>query len=231
MTREIALDTETTGLSPKQGDRVVEIACVEMINHVETGRTYHQYINPERDMPAGAFAVHGLSEAFLSGHPVFCDIADDFLEFIGEDPLVIHNASFDMGFLNHELGLIQKPVIEQSRAIDTLLMARKKFPGSRASLDALCKRFSIDNSKRDKHGALIDTQLLAQVYVELLGGRQPDFDLSAKKTEQNKVVEIQKIEKVFREARSFPLTQDEEKAHTQLIDQLENALWGSKKKA
>ena len=171
--REIILDTETTGLDPKSGDRLVEIGCVELDNHLPTGRTYHQYVNPERDMPDEAFRVHGLSVAFLAKHPVFADIADAFLEFIGDADLVIHNASFDLGFINAELQRLGRASVENRRAIDTVQIARGKYPGAQASLDALCRRFEIDLSARTKHGALLDAELLADVYLELVGGRSP----------------------------------------------------------
>ena len=173
--REIVMDTETTGLSPDEGHRIVEIGCVELLNHVPTGMVYHQYINPERDMPTEAFEVHGLSEERLSKEPVFAAIADDFIAFIGDAKLVIHNASFDMKFLNAELTWCGKPRLETERAIDTLAIARRKFPGAQASLDALCRRFNIDNSARELHGALLDSEILADVYLELIGGRQPDL--------------------------------------------------------
>ena len=177
--REIVLDTETTGFEPSEGHRIVEIGAVELFNHVPTGRTYHQYINPEREMPKEAFEVHGLGDEFLSDKPKFREIAQDFLDFIGSDAkLVIHNAAFDMKFLNAELGWVNKPLIANDRALDTLMMARRKFPGSPASLDALCRRFSIDNSSRTLHGALLDSEILAEVYLELIGGRQPGFGLS-----------------------------------------------------
>lgn len=176
--REIVLDTETTGFEPGEGDRIVEIGAVELIRHVPTGRTYHQYINPQRTMPAEAFAVHGLGDDFLADKPVFKDIADDFLTFIGDAKLVIHNAAFDMKFLNAELGWLHKPALPMDRAVDTLMIARRKFPGSPASLDALCRRFGIDNSSRTLHGALLDSEILAEVYLELIGGRQPDFALA-----------------------------------------------------
>ncbi|MBF0252029.1 MAG: DNA polymerase III subunit epsilon, partial [Alphaproteobacteria bacterium] len=175
--REIALDTETTGLNPKSGHRVVEIGCVEMVNHIATGEVFHVYINPERDMPEEAFRVHGLSEAFLRDHPVFAKVVDDFLEFVGDAPLVIHNAAFDMGFLNAELEKAGRPKLEMARAVDTVQIARKKFPGAQANLDALCKRFGIDNSNRELHGALLDARLLADVYLELMGGRQTGLGL------------------------------------------------------
>lgn len=177
--REIVLDTETTGFDPKSGDRMVEIGAVELINHMPTGRTYHQYINPERDMPTSAFEVHGLSEEFLRDFPVFREIAQDFLDFIGDSKLVIHNARFDVPFLNAELEWCGLPTIPMERAIDTLDIARRKFPGSPASLDALCRRFGIDNSHRTLHGALLDSEILAEVYLELIGGRQPGLILEA----------------------------------------------------
>lgn len=176
--REIVMDTETTGFDPKTGDRMVEIGAVELMNHMPTGRTYHQYINPERDMPQGAFEVHGLSAEFLSDFPVFREIGQAFLDFIGDAPLVIHNAGFDIPFLNAELEWAGLPTIPMSRAVDTLLIARKKFPGSPASLDALCRRFGIDNAHRTLHGALLDSEILAEVYLELIGGRQPGLVLT-----------------------------------------------------
>jgi DNA polymerase-3 subunit epsilon len=176
--REIVLDTETTGFEPSEGDRIVEIGAVELFNHLPTGRTYHQYINPKRNMPEAAFNVHGLSEEFLSDKPVFKDIAQEFIDFIKDSKLVIHNASFDMKFLNAELGWVSRPALPMHQAIDTLAIARRKFPGSPASLDALCRRFGIDNSSRTLHGALLDSEILAEVYLELVGGRQPDLVLS-----------------------------------------------------
>lgn len=176
--REIVLDTETTGFDPETGDRIVEIGGVELFNHVATGRTYHQYICPERAMPQDAFEVHGLGDDFLRDKPKFAEIGRAFLDFVGDAKLVIHNASFDMKFLNAELRWINLPLIPWERAIDTLAIARKKFPGSPASLDALCRRFGIDNSSRTLHGALLDSEILAEVYLELIGGRQPDFGLS-----------------------------------------------------
>ena len=176
--REIVLDTETTGFDPETGDRIVEIGGVELFNHMPTGNTYHQYINPQRDMPQEAFEVHGLSEEFLRDKPLFAEIAQAFLDFVGDAKLVIHNASFDMKFLNAELGWLNLPKLPWDQAIDTLAIARAKYPGSPASLDALCRRFNIDNSARTLHGALLDSEILAEVYLELIGGRQPDFGLS-----------------------------------------------------
>ena len=177
--REIVFDTETTGLNPAGGDRLVEIGCVEMFNRVETGRHYHAYFNPDRTMPSEAEAVHGLSSIFLSDKPRFLEKADELLDFLGDAPLVAHNASFDFGFLNHELGLCGRPTICTSRMVDTLVLARTRHPGAKHSLDALCTRFGVDRSQRVKHGALIDAQLLAQVYIELTGGRQIGLGLVA----------------------------------------------------
>lgn len=176
--REIVLDTETTGFEPDQGDRIVEIGAVELFNHLPTGRTYHQYINPERAMPEAAFKVHGLGDEFLRDKPVFKLIGQDFVDFVGDSKMVIHNASFDMKFLNFELTRMGKSALPWEQAIDTLAMAKRKFPGSPASLDALCRRFGVDNSRREKHGALLDSEILAEVYLELIGGRQPDLVLA-----------------------------------------------------
>jgi DNA polymerase-3 subunit epsilon len=178
MIREIVLDTETTGLSPNDGDRLVEIGCVELINHIPSGKTHHVYINPERSMPEEAFRVHGLSDEFLKDKPLFSAVVDDFLAFIGDGTLVIHNAPFDMGFLNAEL---QKAGRERltNEVIDTVMVARKKHPGARVSLDALCKHYGIDNSRRTLHGALLDSEILAEVYLELIGGKQVSLALIA----------------------------------------------------
>ena len=225
--REIVLDTETTGISPQDGHRLVEIGCLELFNHVATGKFFHTYINPERDMPEGAFRVHGLSEAFLSDKPKFSEVADDFLEFIGEDPLVIHNASFDMGFINAELKRIGRSSLPMARAIDTLEIARRKYPGAQNNLDALCRRFNVDNSGRTKHGALLDSELLAEVYLELMGGRQPGLVLQRE-------LAAKTGEKVARAARPAPLpsrlTDEEREAHDAFVASLgENALWLSSK--
>ncbi len=177
--REIVLDTETTGLNPLTGDRLVEIAGVELINSIPTGRHYHTYVNPERDMPEDAFRVHGLTAAFLAAHRVFIHVVDEFLDFVQGARLVIHNAEFDMGFINHELRTLRRPPIGMEMVLDTLALARRRHPGAANSLDALCARYKIDNSKRVKHGALVDAQILAEVYAELLGGRQTSLGLSA----------------------------------------------------
>ena len=176
--REIVLDTETTGLSPKEGHRIIEIGALELINHMPSGKQLHLYINPEREIEEDAIRVHGITNDFLQDKPVFADVAQEFLDFIGEDVMVIHNASFDMGFINAELKRLGHSALPDNRAIDTLAMARRKFPGAQASLDALCRRFGIDNAHRDLHGALIDSDLLAEVYIELIGGRQPDLGLA-----------------------------------------------------
>ncbi|WP_448950097.1 DNA polymerase III subunit epsilon [Labrys neptuniae] len=177
--REIILDTETTGLDPNEGHRLVEIGCVEMIDRNPTGATWHKYFNPERDMPVEAFNVHGLSAEFLSDKPLFADLAQEFVDFIGDAHLVIHNAGFDMRFLNAELKRVDKPALPMDRVVDTLAMARRKHPGARASLDELCQRYGIDNSKRVKHGALLDAEILAEVYIELTGGRQTALSLAS----------------------------------------------------
>jgi DNA polymerase-3 subunit epsilon len=176
--REIVWDTETTGFDPQSGDRLVEIGAVELFNHMPTGNVYHQYINPERSMPQEAFAVHGLGDEFLADKPVFKLIAQSFLDFIGDAKIVAHNAKFDMRFINAELKIVGIDPIPMSQSLDTLEIARKKYPGAQNSLDALCRRFGIDNSAREKHGALLDSEILAEVYLELIGGRQPDFALS-----------------------------------------------------
>ena len=220
--REVVLDTETTGLSPKDGDRLVEIGCIELVNHMPTGQTYHQYINPRMAMPAAAEAVHGLSDEFLSDKPVFPDIADEFLKFIGDAALVIHNASFDMGFINAELSRINRDPVPESRAIDTVTMARKKYPGSPASLDALCRRFDIDISARTLHGALLDAELLAEVYLELIGGRQPGLILAAETSEN---ASTKAIERVARVPRPHQPTAKELAAHAEFIARLNDPLW------
>lgn len=227
--REIALDTETTGLSPKAGHRVVEIGCVEMINHIATGEVFHVYINPERDMPEEAFAVHGLSEDFLKDHPVFAKVAQDFLDFVGEDPLVIHNAAFDMGFLNAELERAGHTALPMTRAVDTVQMARKKFPGAQANLDALCKRFGIDNSNRELHGALLDARLLAEVYLELRGGRQTGFGLDAGDDETLKTqggAEVVQLEtRAKRAPRAFAPSREELERHEAFLEKVTDPIW------
>lgn len=225
--REIVLDTETTGFDPATGHRVVEIGCVELINHVPTGETFHVYLNPERDMPQEAFNVHGLSEEFLSDKPLFGAVAEKFIDFIGDARLVIHNADFDMKFLNWELQMLGIPTMPRDRALDTVAMARKRFPGSPASLDALCRRFSIDNSKRDKHGALLDAELLARVYLELIGGREPAFLALAASSSRQAAATAGQTELV-REARAprpHAASEEERAAHGEFVAKLTDALW------
>lgn len=220
--REIVLDTETTGFRFNDGDRIVEIGCVELVNHVATGNSYHQYINPERLMPAEAFKVHGLSDEFLSGFPIMAEVIDQFVSFIGsEAPLIIHNAEFDIGFINSEFKRLDKPIIPISRAIDTVKLAKEKFPGSPASLDALCRRFSIDNTGRTFHGAILDAQLLSEVYLELIGGRQPDFELDS---EEN-VEKITTNGVIPRKLRVFNLPEPERSAHIEFLKKIKDPIW------
>ena len=227
--REVVLDTETTGFEPTEGHRIVEIGAVELFNHMPTGRTYHQYINPKRMMPKEAYDVHGLGDDFLRDKPIFPAIAQAFLDFIADAPLVIHNASFDMKFLNSELAAANLAPLPAARAVDTLLIARKKFPGSPASLDALCRRFNIDNSMREKHGALLDSEILAEVYLELVGGRQPDFGLAT--AAQNTASETAETGQGWRpRARPTPLPPrlmaEEAAAHTAFVAGMgDSAIW------
>ncbi len=226
--REIVLDTETTGFDHRGLDRIVEIGCVELINHMPSGRTYHQYINPERDMPDGAYQVHGLSEAFLAEYPVFADIADAFAAFIGDATLVIHNAEFDMGFINAEFKRLKRPALPMERAVDTVAMARRRYPGAQASLDALCTRFGIDNSSRTKHGALLDAELLAEVYLELLGGKQIGLGLAGSSSAENDLAGATgtpTIERVFRPARPHHFSEAEQAAHLKLLERIDNPIW------
>ena len=223
--REIVLDTETTGFDPQTGDRIVEIGAVELRGHVPTGRTYHQYINPERTMPDEAFQVHGLGDDFLRDKPLFKDIAQAFLDFVGDAKLVIHNAAFDMKFLNAELGWCNLPRLDWERAIDTLDIARKKFPGSPASLDALCRRYGIDNSSRTLHGALLDSEILAEVYLEMIGGRQPDFALSTETTDTGPSSDGGTLPRIGKRAEPLPprLTEEERAAHDAFIAKMGDA--------
>ncbi len=226
--REIVLDTETTGMDPFSGDRIVEIGCVELLNHIPTGNHYHAYINPERDVPAEVVAVHGLTEQFLKGKPTFAEIYTDFLDFIGDAKLVIHNAEFDMKFINHHIQAMGAPAIPLSRIVDSLIMARQKFPGSPASLDALCKRFDIDNANRTLHGALLDAELLADVYLELLGGRQTGLNLSSLQNDNSDTVNeaAHHGSKKRREPRVFPVSEEELSTHQVMVNKLgEAALW------
>lgn len=224
MSREIALDTETTGLDPYAGHRIVEIGCVEMVNHIKTGNHFHVYLNPERDMPMEAEQVHGLSHAFLQDKPLFKEIAASLLEFIEDSPLVIHNAAFDLKFLNAELEAISRPILPMERGLDTVMMARRLFPGQPASLDALCKRFNIDLSARSKHGALFDAELLADVYLELRGGRQERLALQPELTASSTELTISQTEIHF-PLREFLPTADEIRAHRQFLEALGKPLW------
>jgi len=219
--REIIFDTETTGIDPSDGHRVVEIGCIETVNTIPTGRTYHQYINPERDMPEAAFAVHGLASDFLQGHPTFAEVAADFLDFIDGARLVAHNADFDIRFINAELARLGFPGIGPERIVDTLAMARQRFPGSPATLDALCRRFEIDNSRRTRHGALLDAELLAEVYLELSGGRQTGLALVAEATD----TPVIRVERVYREPRPHAPTPEESAAHAAFIATMKDSLW------
>ena len=243
--REIALDTETTGINPRDGHRIIEIGCLELLHHLPTGNKLHIYINPEREIDEGAVKIHGITSDFLADKPVFADIADEFLDFIGDDPMVIHNAPFDMGFLNAELARLDRPVLPMDRSIDTLMMARKKFPGAQANLDALCRRFEIDNDHRDLHGALVDADLLASVYIELLGGKQPGLGLDGAGgtvTGQNKPAGRRLSDSktgmaadgnrhfaiddtVIRPVRPHAPSADEQAAHDRFLDGMENPIW------
>jgi DNA polymerase-3 subunit epsilon len=220
--REIVIDTETTGLDPRGGDRIVEIAAVELVNHLPTGRVFHHYLNPERDMPEDAFAVHGLASDFLADKPRFAEIAEPFIEFIDGARLVIHNAEFDLAFLNAELGRLSQPGLVRDRAVDTLALARQKFPGAQASLDALCRRFAIDNSARTRHGALLDAELLSEVYLELIGGRQAGFDLATARSVQQAAADAVRR---FRPARPHAPSLAELAAHAALVARLREPLW------
>lgn len=223
--REIVFDTETTGFTFGD-DRMVEIGCVELVNRVETGRTFHAYFHPERTMPPGAFAIHGLSDAFLADKPLFHAVAEELIAFVGDAPLVAHNASFDFGFLNGELGRCGRDVICTSRMVDTLAIAKQRHPGAKLTLDALCSRYGVDRSHRVLHGALLDAQLLAQVYVELMGGRQIGLSLVS-----DLVVEEVRVEtaapRIARPARQFAATPEELSAHAAFMTRAKNPLWGA----
>jgi DNA polymerase-3 subunit epsilon len=224
--REIVLDTETTGLDPLRGDRLVEVGCIEIYNRMPTGQTFHRYINPERDMPAEALAVHGLTTEFLASKPLFAEIVDEFLEFIADAPLVIHNASFDVGFINAELDRIKRPVIVRDRLVDTLLLARRKHPGVSNRLDDLCSRYFIDNSRRTKHGALLDAELLAEVYIDLIGARQSQLIL-ASETRDIRVGGLGEMPRRQREAPLVPrITEEDRLAHRAFVATLgDKPIW------
>ena len=226
--REIVFDTETTGFDATTGDRLVEIGAVELINHIPTGRTYHQYINPERDVPEEVVKVHGLTTEFLKDFPVFADVAQDWVDFVGDDGvLVAHNATFDMKFINYELNKLGYQGYEWNRVIDTLEIAKNKFPGQRNNLDVLCKRFGIDNSARTFHGALLDAQLLAEVYLELLGGSEPTMDLTSSVKKNNKKEGEGKVKnRVYREPRLFDITESDIENHRNFLQKnIKNPIW------
>jgi DNA polymerase-3 subunit epsilon len=229
--REIVFDTETTGLDPRTGDRMVEIGCIELVNLVPTGQTFHAYFNPERDMPAGAEQVHGLSVAFLADKPLFRDRLEDLLEFIGDAPLIAHNAGFDFAFLNAEIAACSRDPVCMSRMIDTVTMAKKRHPGAKLSLDALCTRYGIDRSHRVKHGALLDAELLAQVYVELKGGRQIGLELAAERA--GTIASVPELRgftvptRVRRAPRPHAASEVELARHAGFIARIKGALWGT----
>ncbi len=227
MLREIVFDTETTGFDPHQGDKLVEIGAIELINHIPTGRTYHQYINPLRDMPEEAFKVHGLSTEFLQNYPRFSEIAKDFLNFVGDDGIMVaHNAQFDMNFVNYELKHNGFDTLKDHEVVDTLEIAKAKFPSARNNLDALCKRFNIDNSKRTKHGALLDAELLAEVYLELLGGAEPTMNLNTEEKVVTTADNQNTHEKKYLKPRDFKLSEEDEKNHEEFLNQkIKEALW------
>ena len=228
MTIEIVLDTETTGMDPYDGHRLIEIGCVELHNHLPTGRTLQLYVNPERDIPSDATAVHGITEDFVADKPIFSQVYTDFIDFIGDHKIIIHNAEFDMKFLNWELKNVGHPGLKWSRIIDTLAMARKKYPGSPANLDALCRRFEIDNTARTYHGALLDSELLAEVYLELIGGRQHDMgmtDTSGRSGGPSQGGLLRNKDAPIRDPRPHSANAEELAAHKNLLGQLDDALW------
>ncbi len=227
MAREIVFDTETTGFDPENGDRLVEIGAVELINHIPTGVTYHQYINPERDVPEEAYKIHGLSYEYLKDFPTFAQVADEWVEFVGDATLVAHNAKFDINFINYELKQLGKDGYSWDRVVDTLEIAKILFPGARNNLDALCRRFNVDNTERTLHGALLDAQLLAEVYLELLGGREPSFLLDKNKKQAASVqVSESDIVRKFREPRIFALSEEDMKLHNDFLStKIKDAIW------
>ena len=223
--REIVLDTETTGLDPAQGHRIVEIGCVELENHLPTGRKFQEYLNPERLMDEEVIAVHGITNEFVKDKPTFSQVADKFIKFIGDDSkLVIHNAAFDMKFLNSELETCGKATLSYDRVIDTLIIARQRFPGRRVNLDELCKRFNIDASARTVHGALLDSELLSEVYLELIGGREPGLILSTQ-NKKNDIIQSAEIKHIYHEPRLFPASEDELEAHEKFLKKISDSLW------
>jgi DNA polymerase-3 subunit epsilon len=222
--REIVLDTETTGLDPLTGHRVVEIGCVELINHIPTGRTYQTYLDPQRDVPMEASEISGITTDFVKGKPLFESVVEEFLAFVGDAPIVAHNASFDLGFINAELKRIKRGTLSGDRAIDTVSIARRKFPGAGASLDALCKRFGIDTSRRVKHGALLDAELLAQVYLELVGGREPGLGLAGVGPRAAQAA-FTAADRPMRQPRPHAASEAELAIHDTFIAKIKNAIW------
>ena len=228
MVREIVFDTETTGMDPETGDKLVEIGAIELINHLPTGVTFHRYINPQREVPDEAFKVHGLNYDFLKNHPIFADIVDEWIDFVGDAILVAHNAPFDMKFINFEQKELGRITYGNERVIDTLEIARKLFPGQRNNLDALCKRFDVDNSERTLHGALLDADLLAKVYLELLGGQEPTMlgNEPKKHVQASQFIDESQAERKYREPRVFALSEEEEKAHIEFMEKnLKEPVW------
>lgn len=225
MSREIVLDTETTGLDPEEGHRIVEIGCVELINKIKTGKTFHTFINPARYMPRSAEQIHGLTDVFLKDKPFFKDIVDKFLSFIADDKLVIHNAAFDMKFVNHELNLLKLANIKSTRAIDTLTIAKKRFPGARVSLDSLCNRFDISIKKREKHSALLDAELLTEVYQRLTGETQSTISFS--EGFGLGVLKANTKEKAYQVARPFSTTPEEDANHENFLKKIKQPMWSN----
>lgn len=225
--REVVLDTETTGMDPAEGHRLVEIGCVELVNHVPTGRVFHTYLNPQREVPPDAARVHGLTTQFLQDKPLFTEKVGEFTDFLGDAQLVIHNAEFDMKFVNAELKGAGFKAISMARTVDTLLIARQKFPGQPANLDALCRRFGVDNTERKFHGALLDAQLLAEVYLELMGGRQHGLGLGRDAAGSAPQAARAKAGNQKRPHRSFPPSAEELEAHAAFLKKIKNALWGA----
>lgn len=224
--REIVFDTETTGFYPEKGDRLVEIGAVELIDHVQTGVTFHEYINPERDVPEEVVKVHGLTYDFLKDYPTFDKIADKWVEFVGDAKLVAHNATFDMNFVNYELKQLSKPEFDNEKVIDTLEIAKRLFPGKHNNLDALCKRFDIDNSARTYHGALLDAQLLAEVYLELLGGKELTLQFNSQKNNQEKKINNNETVRNYREPRIFNINENIDEQHNEFLEkEIKNAIW------
>ena len=228
MVREVVFDTETTGFNPEEGDKLVEIGAVELINHIPTGVVFHRYINPQREVPEEAFKVHGLNYEFLKDYPTFEEQVDEWIDFVGDAVLVAHNAKFDINFINYQQKELSKITYGFDRVVDTLEIARNLFPGQRNSLDALCKRFNVDNSARTLHGALLDADLLAKVYLELLGGQEPTMlgNEQRKQAQTTQFVDESQIQRKYREPRVFALSEEEEKAHMEfLTNELKEAVW------